>query len=230
LEAAIGIGDNVRRLLNTPRYQGEGGISARESGWALRGLAALYNETYDDKWLIAADRIVDHFEAWKNKYGAWLSPAAGHVVYRSGFMICIAVNSLMRYYRIRPQARIKQMIVEAMEDYVAHCYVKETGLFYYKELPSTQHLHSNPICLESLSYAYEFTGDKKFLEAGRVTFQEGIASAPRQAEGRELSGDALIFWGDSPKKFAQYYYPIFYYYYTILKADIAFGDPAARIR
>jgi len=222
LEAAIGIGENVRRLLATSRYQGEGGISARESGWALRSLGALYNETHDGKWLQSADRIVDHFEAWKKKYGAWLAPAAGHVVYRSGFMICIAVNSLMRYYRIRPEERIKRMIVEAVEDYVEHCYVKEAGLFYYKELPSTQQLHSNPICLESLSYAYEFTGDRGFLEAGRVTFEEAIKAAPGSEKAREIAGDALIFWGDSPKKFAQYYYPIFYYYHTIVKAGIAF--------
>ncbi|GBG05588.1 hypothetical protein PAT3040_00072 [Paenibacillus agaridevorans] len=222
LEAAIGIGENIMRLLSTPRYQGEGGISARESGWALRSLGALYNETYDDKWLQSADHIVDHFEEWKNKYGAWLAPAAGHVVYRSGFMICIAVNSLMRYYRIRPEVRIKQMIIDAMEDYVEHCYVKATGLFYYKELPSTQHLHTNPICLESLSYAFEFTGDKKFLEVGRVTFKEAIQTVgPGDKERREISGNALIFWGDSPKKFAQYYYPIFYYYHTIVKAGIS---------
>ncbi|RKN70066.1 beta-L-arabinofuranosidase domain-containing protein [Paenibacillus ginsengarvi] len=222
LEAAIGIGDNVRRLLATPRYQGEGGVSARESGWALRSLGALYTETHDEKWLQSADQIVDHFEAWKKKYGAWLAPAAGHVVYRSGFMICIAVNSLMRYYRIRPDERIKQMIVDALEDYVEHCYVKETGMFYYKELPSTQHLHSNPICLESLSYAYEFSGDLKYLEAGRVTFEEAIRVAQGSGKTREISGEALIFWGDSPKKFAQYYYPIFYYYRTILKAGIKF--------
>lgn len=219
LVAAIGIGDNICRILSTPRYQGEGGIAARESGWALRSLTALYNETYEDKWLHAADRIVDHFETWKNKYGTFLSPATDHTVYRSGFMICVAVNSLMRYYRIRPQERIKQMIVDVMDDYLEHCYVKETGLFYYKELPSTQKLHSNPICLEALSHAYEFTGNVKFLEAGRATFREGIDIRDGERENREISGDALIFWGDSPKKFAQYYYPIFYYYHTIIKAD-----------
>ncbi|WP_310500686.1 beta-L-arabinofuranosidase domain-containing protein [Paenibacillus qinlingensis] len=223
LTAAIGIGDNIRRILNTPRYQGEGGIAARESGWALRSLTALYNETYEEKWLEAAERIVDHFTAWKNKFGTFLSPATDHTVYRSGFMICVAVNSLMRYYRIRPQEQIKQMIVDVMDDYLEHCYVKETGLFYYKELPSTQKLHSNPICLEALSYAYEFTGEVKFLEAGRATFREGIDIRGGEGEGREISGDAgdaLIFWGDSPKKFAQYYYPIFYYYQTILKVGI----------
>jgi hypothetical protein len=224
LAAAIGIGDNVRLILNTPRYQGEGGIAARESGWALRCLVALYKETYEDKWLEAADRIVDHFEAWQNKYGTFLSPATDHTVYRSGFMICVAINSLMRYYQIRPQERIKQMIVDVMSDYLEHCYVKETGLFYYKELPSTQRLHTNPICLEALSYAYEFTGDVKYLEAGRATFREGIDIREGAREDREISGDALIFWGDSPKKFAQYYYPIFYYYHTIVKAGFKINN------
>lgn len=221
LAAAIGIGENVRRNFDTPRYQTEGGSSARESGWALRSLGALYNETYDEKWLEAADRIVDHFAAWKQKFGAWLQPGAGHLAFRAVFMIAIAVNSLMRYYRIRPQERIKQMIVDAMEDLLEHCYVEDTGMFYYKEAPSTQRLHSNPIVLEALSYAYEFTGDVKYLEAGEATFQEAlkqIAGSSVSAE-REISGDAVIFWGTSPKQFAQYYYPLFYYYRTAVNAE-----------
>ncbi|MNR69004.1 hypothetical protein D3C85_1939350 [compost metagenome] len=60
----------------------------------------------------------------------------------------------------------------------------------------------------------------KYLEAGRATFREGIDIRGGEGEGRQISGDALIFWGDSPKKFAQYYYPIFYYYQTILKVGI----------
>src|SRR5690606_28464569 len=45
LEAAIGVGENVLRILKTPRFQEPGGYHARESGWALRSLGALYAET-----------------------------------------------------------------------------------------------------------------------------------------------------------------------------------------
>ncbi|MDF2962098.1 MAG: hypothetical protein K0S39_3833 [Paenibacillus sp.] len=223
LEAALGVGANVTRILSTPRYKEEGGINARESGWALRSLGALYKETGDPRWLESADRIVDHFEAWKAKYGAWLSPYTDHSVVRVPFMISVAANSLMRYYLINPQERIKQMIVDAMEDLLEHSYNYETGVFYYKELPSLQRLGTNPIILEPLAYAYEFTGNDKFLKAGKVTFRQGLEKIGMNGGGgaKQISGDAVIWWrGTQPKQFPQYYYPMFYYYRTAMKAGI----------
>jgi hypothetical protein len=221
LEAALGVGENIKRILDTPRYKSEGGINARESGWALRSLGALYKETGDSKWNESADRIVDHFEAWKVKYGAWLSPYTDHSVVRVPFMISVAANSLMRYYKINPQERIKQMIIDAMEDLIEHSYKKDTGVFYYKELPSLQRLGTNPIVLEPLSYAYEFTGNMEFLKAGEVTFRQGVQKVGVDEGGgaKQISGDAVIWWrGHRPKQFPQYYYPIFYYYKTAVKA------------
>jgi hypothetical protein len=223
LDAAIGIGKNVQRLLSTPRFQQEGGINARESGWALRSLGALYAETGDEQWLEAADRIVGHFEAWKAKHGAWLSPYTSHTVIRVPFMISVAANSLMRYYRLRPQERIKKMIVDAMNDLLEHALLADEGVFYYKELPSLQRLNTNPIILESLAYAYEFTGEQRYLEAGRVTFQTAIErmGLSDPSARKEISGDAVIWWGGaSPKRFAQYYYPIFYFYRTASRAGV----------
>ncbi|WP_168118613.1 beta-L-arabinofuranosidase domain-containing protein [Paenibacillus sp. HB172176] len=225
LEAAVGIGENVLRLLATPRYQGApGGIQARESGWALRSLGALYVETGDGKWLAYADRIVDQFEEWMNKYGTWLSPYTDHTVIRVPFMIAIAVNSLMRYYKFNPQDRIKRMIVHAVSDALEHTYMEDEGVFMYKDLPSIVKLETgNPLILEALSYAYEFTGEKKFLLAGRVLFNQILARIDREngGQGKEISGDAVILWqGMGPKMLAQYYYPMFYYYRTASGAGI----------
>lgn len=43
----MGIGENVLRLLDTPMYAKPGEANARETGWALRTLTALYIETHD---------------------------------------------------------------------------------------------------------------------------------------------------------------------------------------
>ena len=131
LEGAIGIGENILRILKTPKFQTTGGLSARETGWALRTIVALYKETHDKKWLKPADSIVDDFEDWKNEYGGWLAPYTDHTIIRVPFMISIAVNSLMRYYRIKPQERIKSMILSAVYDMVENC-IMENRLFYYK--------------------------------------------------------------------------------------------------
>jgi len=220
LEAAIEIGNNVLRILATPRYQGKGGINARETGWALRAIVALYKETYEEKWLEYADTIVGHFEAWKEEYGGWLAPYTDHTTIRVPFMISIAVNSLMRYYKLKPQEKIKTMVVEAMEDLVENC-ILESGLFYYKELPSLNRTHTNTLLLEALAYAYELTGDKKFLEAGLPTFDFTINKSIGGGTNKTALEDAIVWKGmPSPKSFAQSCHPMAYYYRTAVAAGI----------
>ena len=43
---AVSIADNMIRHLNSPKFAQVGGYAARETGWALRGLIGVYNETY----------------------------------------------------------------------------------------------------------------------------------------------------------------------------------------
>lgn len=210
-ETAIGIGENILRQLSQPRYQKKGGINARETGWALRSLVALYNETYDEKWFSPAEKIVDHFEAWMEEYGGWLAPYTDHTVIRVPFMISIAVNSLMRFYRINPEERIKNMIISAVKDMVENC-LMDNGLFYYKELPSLRRLGTNTLILEALVYAYEFTGDLKFLEVGMETFNIAVKEGPSQKGGKQNIGDAVIMQGAGPKGFAQSFYNIVSFY------------------
>lgn len=224
LETAVGIGENIMRILEQPRYQGEGGINARETGWAMRALVALYKETNAEKWLKPCAKIVDHFEIWKKQYGGWLAPYTDHTVIRVPFMIAIAVNSLMRYYRIRPEERIKTMILEAVDDLVENC-ILENGLFYYKELPTLRRLGNNPLILEALTYAYEFTGNKRYLEIGLPTFKLNIKSGSGGRKGKELIGDAVVTWsGDGPKRFAQSFHAIVYYYRAAVEAGVLKSD------
>ena len=223
LELALGIGENVIRQLAQPRYQGEGGINARETGWALRTLVALYQETYDQKWLERCERIVDHYEIWQKRYGGWLAPYTDHTLIRVPFMIAIAVNSLIRYYWVVPQLRIKRMIIAAVRDLVANCRL-ENGLFYYKELPSLRRNGGNPLILEALAHAYEFTGEVSFLEAGLPTFKlfAGVSrSFPGAKQKREDS--VVQSGGVGPKMFAQAFPALAYYYRVAVEAGIDLG-------
>lgn len=220
LETAMGIGNNIVRLLAQPRYQGEGGINARETGWALRSLVALYRETHDPVWLDPADKIVGHFESWKKAYGGWLSPYTDHCAIRVPFMIAVAVNSLMCYYRVRPQERIKQMVVEAVRDLVDNCLL-DNGLFFYKELPSLRRNGNNLLVLEALAHAYEFTGNKAYLEAGLPTFE--LVARLRQNLGqakREMEDAVVVMGGDGPKRFAQSFLAVAYYYRVAVEAGV----------
>lgn len=211
LNTAIGIGNNILRLLDTPMFQQKGEINARETGWALRSLTALYRETNDEYWLKKCDWIVGHFEEWAELYGGWLSPYTDNTVIRVPFMIAVAVGSLMRYYRIRPQEHIKKMIVNAVDDLIQNAYLK-TGVFYYKELPSLSRLGNNTLVLEALAIAYELTGEKEYLTYGKKTFENAINKIPPLGGVKRIEGDAVIVSGEGTKNFAQSFLPLVTYY------------------
>ncbi len=222
-DTAIGIGHNIKRALAQPRYHQVGQINARETGWALRALVALYLETNDESWLDDASFIVSHFESWKERFGEWLAPYTDHTAIRVPFMIAIAVGSLMRYYKVNPLPKIRQMMIDAVDDMVAHC-ILDNGLFYYKELPSLRRLGNNTLPLEALTYAYELTGDTKYLEAGIPTFVSNIRNGFTEGYGfkKQKQGNVVITSGQGSKSVAQSFFPVAYFYTAVLKEGIPY--------
>lgn len=210
--AALGIGENVRRLLETPVFQKSGQVSARETGWALRTLTALYVETNDARWLEKCDWIVGHFREWREEFGLWLSPYMDNTAIRVVFMIAVAIGSLMRYYRINREPAIKEMILEAVDDLLENARL-DNGLFYYKELPSLRRPGNNPLILEALAIAFELTGDRKYLEAGLPTFRYVMSQKTSGASGgKTVVKDALLNGTTGTKGFAQTFLPFTTFY------------------
>ena len=213
LETALGIGENVLRLLDTPMYSKVGELNARETGWALRSLTALFVETRDTKWLSKSERILEDFKQWEQQYGDWLAPYTDNTVIRVGFMISVALGSLMRYYREFPDEALRQMMIRAVEDLIENCYMERTGLFYYKELPSLDRLGGNTLLLEALAIAYELTGDGKYLHYGEQTFQKAVRETSGGGLGKKtIYGDAVVAGSGSTKNFAQSFIPLALYY------------------
>ncbi len=220
LETALGIGENVRRLLETPMYQVSGESNARETGWALRTLTALYIETNDPKWVEKGEWIVGHFKEWTEGYGEWIAPYTDNTLIRTGFMISVAVGSLMRYYRVFPSEELKDLIMGAVDDLLENC-LMANGLFYYKELPSLNRLGNNTLLLEAMTVGYELTGDTKYLEAGRTTFWSNIRDVSGAALGdKRIVEDAVIVNGGPTKSFAQSCVPLSVYYKAIADAGM----------
>lgn len=220
LETALGIGENVLRLLETPMYQTSGESNARETGWALRTLTALYVETWDTKWIDKCEWIVGHFKEWIEEYGEWLAPYTDNTTIRVGFMISVAVGSLMRYYRVFPNDELKRMILSAVDDLVDNC-LMENGLFYYKELPSLSRNGNNTLLLEALTIGYELTGEKRYLEYGKRTFWNSIkASSPSAVGKKRIEEDAVLIDGAGTKGFAQCFIPLSVYYRAMTKEGL----------
>ena len=225
LETALGIGENVMRLLDTPMYAKVGEVNARETGWALRSLTALYVETNDRKWLAKADKIVQDFRVWGEQYGGyWLAPYTDNTVIRVGFMISVAVGSLMRYYRVFPSMELKEMMVNAVDDLIENFYMERTGLFYYKELPSLNRLGTNTLLLESLVIAYELTGDAGYLKYGEQTFKKALHAPSGSSLGKKtIYGDAVVAGTGSPKNFGQCFIPLAAYYKAVMESGLYQG-------
>ncbi len=212
LETAVGIGENVMRLLDMPMYAKAGEANARETGWALRTLTALYIETNDKKWLSKCEKILDDFKIWEEQYGHWLAPYTDNTMVRVGFMISVAIGSLMRYYREFPDEELKGLIIRAVDDMIENCYVKEWGIFYYKELPSLNRLGNNTLLLEAMTIAYDLTGDTKYLEYGMETFRRAIAEMPGYSAPKRRIEDAVLVGNASSKNFAQSMIPLAGFY------------------
>lgn len=216
METALGIGENVMALLDTPEYKKVGGLSARETGWALRTLVALYVETSDKRWLTKTEQIIEDFKVWEQKYGVWMAPYTDNTVIRVGFMISVAIGSIMRYYRVFPSNELKDMMIRAVDDLIENCYMERTGLFYYKELPSLNRLGNNTLLLESLAIAYELTKDAKYLRYGEQTFKKAVSDNAGSSLGKKtIYGDAVVAGSGSTKNFGQSFIPLVMYYKAI---------------
>lgn len=212
LDTAVGIGENVLRLLETPMYQNSGELSARETGWALRTLTALYTETKENRWIAKADWIVGQFREWSAKFGHWLAPYTDNVLIRVPFMISVAVGSLMRYYQEFPSQDVKEMILDAVDDMVENS-MFDNGYFYYKEIPSLTRLGTNTLILEALTYAYRLTGKRSYLEAGLKTFENTLRTPPDYVVfPKRVVKDAVLYGAQPTKEFAQSFLPMTVYY------------------
>lgn len=219
LETAQGIGENVLRLLETPAYQTHGESNARETGWALRTLTALYVETGDLRWLSKAKWIVGHFREWMDEYGSWVAPYTDNTLIHVPFMIAVAMGSLYRYYQVFPSEEVKGLLIQAANDLVESA-CTPFGLFIYKELPSLNRLGNNTLVLEALTIAYRLSGDKKYLKLGLPSFWRDIASPSKPVGKKTMMEGAVILDNDPPKHFAQSFLPLSVFYKAAADADL----------
>jgi len=221
LQTAAEIGQNILKQLSLKKYSEKGSFNARETGWALRALTALYQETYQDGYLLGAQKIVRQFEEWMQRYGTWLAPYTENTLVRVPFMISVAAGSLMRYDRVCKDEKVKQMIVKAAKDLTEHCMAGD-GLFCYKEFPGTRRSSVNTLVLELLADAFELTGDAGFLRCGLVTFRVCITGSAPSGGRKRVCENAVLQEGNGPKGFAQSFYPIVHFYNQISKCPDLF--------
>jgi hypothetical protein len=180
LEAARSVGENILRHMAKPELSAPGEASVREGGWALRAYVGLYLGTGEERWKTEASRLVEMYLDWYQQYGALLAPYTSHSMPRVPFMISLTVNSFARYLLIEDDERVKKMIVETIDDLLAHC-IGPDGIAYYKELPSLRRVAPTPHLVEALTHAFRITGDERYLKI-----------AARQFSAMDLDGGSQV--------------------------------------
>jgi hypothetical protein len=221
LDAAIGVGDNILRLLAQPTFERPGSFQVRELGWALVALAALHEETGEGRYLAEAARLVDMFVAWRAEFGGLLAPYTSHTLVRVPFMIAVAARGLLRYHALRPDPRIPPLVVDEVDALLAECLGPE-GILYYKGLPSLHRPHPNPLLLGLLAQAYRLTRETRYLEVALAHLRwllRPAAGYERQSgvhRGSFLRGVGLA----GPKGFAQAFLPTMEFYTAAAEAGL----------
>ena len=199
LDAARSVAENILRHLEQPSMRTPGATSVREGGWALRALVGMWIGTGEERWREASRRLVTMYLDWFDAYGALLAPYTSHSMPRVPFMISLTANSFARYLLIEPQGelaeRVKQLIVDTVDDMLAHC-LGPDGIAYYKELPSLRRTAPTYHLLEALTHAYRITGDETYLKVANRQFaamsqDTGVALRPKVADdsGAVIDGE-----------------------------------------
>ena len=206
LDAARSVAENIMRHMAKPNMQRPGAASVREGGWALRAMVGMWLGTGEQKWRDEATRLVEMFLDWQEQHGALLAPYTSHTMPRVPFMISLTVNSFARYLLIEDDERVKKLIVETVDDLLEHC-LGPDGILYYKELPSLRTTAPTAHALESLTYAYRITGDRKYLQIGTRQFAAMMGSSGGGRTGRKYADDsgAVIVGQGGGRSFASMY-------------------------
>ena len=157
--------------------------SARDSGWHLIHLTMLAAALDDPNCLNAARIIVERVLERQAPGGGWErvlgEPHCGCGFPRcqgeAGFMVCILISGLMRFYRLTGDDAVADAIIGGARWLIRETFDDASGYFRYTSCPNRS-LGGNYQCtqwvMEGLAAAWELSGDR---EIGRQ-LQRGIAT------------------------------------------------------
>jgi hypothetical protein len=216
LEGAMTIGESLLELMKLPIYHTTATVEPREMGWAMRTFLALYRETYEERWLDACRPIVEVYIRWAKELGTWTTPYPDNYMDRVPFMMHVGIAGLYQYYEIKPEKRIKDIILMIVDDIIRHCYIKRLDMFFAKQYPAVRFLNLNGMVLESLAIAYELTGRKEYIKKGFGMFswitEENQPPIYDFSKYKQDEFTVIYNCPTGPKRCAQTLLPLLHYY------------------
>ena len=146
-ETVLEIGDNLAQLVEDRQYRFMGhSHCGRTTGWSLLALAGAYEIGLDERYLDAMQTLVDDALAEQDpNCGGWLySLPRGHCncekhkhVGMAGFITCVLVNGLSRYYFVTGDERIPPAVERAITFLDRDTWHEEWRDWRYTSCPAT---------------------------------------------------------------------------------------------
>ena len=176
LAAARGVADwMVRRI----EHDGQGRIGARDRGWPLIALSAVYHATGDPRYAQAATTIVESFADGPDPLedNGGLSGGYGPIPYQQAVMGSIAATGLACYHRTFGGEQSRHLFLKICDWLCSDAVLGRDGL--YEAIPGNETSMAYAAYSdfrESLGYAWELTGDTKYVEVGVRDLADNMAS------------------------------------------------------
>ena len=203
------VAGNLLRHLEEKSMKTPGALSARDGGWTLRALAAMWWQTREDRFEAASVRLTDLFLEWEKEYGTLLAPYTSHSMPRVPFMVSIACNSMARWHAMHGDDAVKDFVVRAADDLLRSCTGKD-GVLYYKEFPSLKRPAPTIHAIELLAQAYAYSKERRFLTAAvrNLCCLQERSQWTSSGMKKRIEGNALIKGEGNGRSFANLCEPL----------------------
>jgi hypothetical protein len=163
LDVARGYARNLVRIFSRHEPIGVG----RYSGWGLLVLGGVYMVSPDEEIRAEADRVIEKTISQQGEGGGILR-ATVHPRAFEDRLIHLCMRGLIKWHQATGDAKVRKLILELMEAYLRTGLIEE-GLPLYSTWPENSKA-TTPMQgfanLESLAYAYDLTGHRRFIDAG----------------------------------------------------------------
>jgi len=166
-EIALGIGECFLRMVEAgwcrPPYHSSW-HSARDSGWPLIGMAAVYEATGDERYRRAMRQIFEALRQAQHDNGGWPIELFFHLGF-SPLHLGICLTGLARYHEVCGDEEVLPVFLKGMEFLAGDAMRFPDGAWAYVTAPEYRSTYSSDIPLEPFGYAYWLTRDPRLIAA-----------------------------------------------------------------
>ncbi len=163
LEVASGYARNLAYAFSREEPAGAG----RYSGWALLVMGGVYMIRPDELIRREAERAIDKIISQQGEGGDILEGTMHPRAFEDR-LVHLCMRGLIKWHQATGEEKVRKLILELMEAYIKSGLMEE-GLPLYSNWPENSKATTAMqgfANLESLAYAYDLTGDPRFIEAG----------------------------------------------------------------